>query len=614
MNQYNQTNNDVDTSPVFSLDSSDESLVEIISEWEKNSQTYHDELLQKQDEMIEYYKGNQTEKENVQPFNSDSVYNRIFEATETLVPIITNSAHEFIALPAEESDLSMQKAQRVQKVLNFKYKEMEVKKKLEQVSRDMILKRFGVLEWGWDYETDDIQVWVRDPRTILVPKYRVDPHDLPYVIKLALFDKDDIETFFPDTDCEDLTKGVSINIGNDETMGVDSELYQIQVVYTDDLWVWRQGNTILKKMSNPYWDYGDEDEFETVESPQLGKIKQRKKTDTKNHLQKPTKPFVFFTPFLTGDAPFPETSLAEIAAPIQDDINVAKRQILDNLRRMGNGQVYVDAGALSEEQAQALTNEAGLIIIGANLASENRIRREAAVPIPASHFNNLMDSVSSFDSVFGVHAALRGNSSNQTLGGQMLDRNQSLSRVQQMSEVLNVGVNRLVNGLVQMMKMYYSEEKVFRILGSEKSIEFVKFVNDDVESGIVIETKDGIPPTIDTQTLYNQAIQLWQLNAIDPETLFQRLQFTDPKVTAEKLSAWRAGELLFQSELRNREAQMRASQTTQQNPNQVPASSGSPEENLSATDRGTETAEDVMRRTREELSSAGENPLDGISN
>lgn len=587
---------------IFGEGTTDEKLVEKIDTWVKNSQSYHDYLLAHQNKSVQYYEGNQTDKNEVAPHNSDSVYNRLFEAIETIIPIVTGGAHQFIAMPAEDSSDSMARAQRVQKVLNKKYEDLEIRRKLENVSRDMMLKRYGVMEYGWDIETNDVGVWVRDPRTILIPKFRTDPHELPYVIKLAEFDDEEIRRYFPDAEIEKLAKGVKIEVGKDSNE-IDNEVYQVLVVYTDEYWVWKQGDTILKQMKNPFYDW-DGIEIEEIDTDQNGKVVGRKEIIFSNFLDKPEKPFVFFTPFTTGDAPVANTSLAEIGIPIQDDINVAKRQILDNLRRMGNGQVYIDTDALPQEVAEAITNEPGLILMGANLASENRIRREPATPIPASHFSNLVDSIQAFDNVFGTHGALRGNSGSETLGGQILDRNQNLSRVEQLTRELNRGVERLVHGLTQMMKMYYGEEQAFKILGREGAVEFVKFINDDIEEGIVIHTKSGTPPVLDPVGRYNQAIQLWQLNAIDPETLFERLEFADPQMTAQKLAAWRAGQLVFESQLKQQEA----AQATAAKADADAAGADNPD------DRNVENSDDVIQRGRESLRGGGDAPLENVSN
>jgi len=165
----------------FDESATDDDLIITKNAWLRESRPYHDELLMHQEKCLKYYKGDQTERLQVQSYNSDVVYNRVFEGTETLVPIITGSAHQFLALPGVDSEVAIKNAQQLQKVLARKYTDLDIQKLNEGVARDMILKRFGVLEWGWDIQTDDVCVWWIDPRLVLIPRLRCPANKLPYV-------------------------------------------------------------------------------------------------------------------------------------------------------------------------------------------------------------------------------------------------------------------------------------------------------------------------------------------------------------------------------------------------------------------------------------------------
>ena len=56
-------------------------------------------------------------------------------------------------------------------------------------------------------------------------------------------------------------------------------------------------------------------------------------------------------------------------------------------------------------------------------------------------------------------------------------------------------------------------------------------------------------------------MELWSLNALDPVTLFERLKFPNPEETAQKLQAWRTGQLAQEQQM---------TQQTQQQGRQVP--------------------------------------------
>ena len=48
---------------------------------------------------------------------------------------------------------------------------------------------------------------------------------------------------------------------------------------------------------------------------------------------------------------------------------------------------------------------------------------------------------------------------------------------------------------------------------------------------------------MDKVSLRTEAVQLWQLGALDPVTLFERLEFPNPAKAAERLMAWKSGQL-----------------------------------------------------------------------
>ena len=583
--------------PKFSDGVSEEDLIDTINQWVTESRTYHDLMMLKQNEMVEYYRGNQTDLADIPIFNSNSVYNRTFEAVETIVPIVTGSAHQFLAIPGVDSELSLERSKKLQKVLSRKYEVLEVQRHLENVTRDILLKRFGVLKWFWDITLDDVNVTTVDPRLILIPRLRMDANDLPYVLELQEYTYDEIKENFPDVEPDSLVRGRTEQVFNQTYVysTADNNIFQVIECWTPEYVVWKQQDRILKRMPNPYFDFEGVNEEVKVTKPN-GKVKAVTYKKFYNHLDRPQMPFVFLNPFVTGDSPVAEASLAEIAKPIQDDINTQKRQIINNLVKMGNGQVYVDSGAIPEERVDEITSEPGLVIQGDHLASENRMRRDPGVPLPNAHFSNLQESIVAFDNIFGIHGALRGAGGDKTLGGQILNKQQDLSRIDQLTRCLNRGVARLANGLVQMMKLFYSTEQLVKILGTDGAIEFVRFTRNDIDDGTVIVVKSGVPVSLDPQGKYNQAVQLWQLNALDPETLFERLDFADPQSAAKKLQAWKQGQLLFESQIK--QAEMAAGATFKAKVDGAGAEAG-------AENRGVESPNNVIDRARKEINAGG---------
>src|SRR3990167_5690541 len=129
-----------------------------------------------------------------------------------------------------------------------------------------------------------------------------------------------------------------------------------------------------------------------------------------------------------------------------------------------------------------------------------------------------------------------------------MSRQQDFTRVDGITRVLNRGVTRIAVGLVQLMKMFYTEMQVVKILGEEGAVEFVKLNRDDINDYIEIIVKSGDNLPMDKVSLRTEAVQLWQLGALDPVTLFERLDFPNPAKAAERLQAWKQGQLTAETQ------------------------------------------------------------------
>ena len=312
---------DKETDVKFGEEIKDEDLVVQAKKWILESQTYHDYLLKKQDLAYEYYVGNQTEKEFVPSISSNTCENRVFEGVETLAPIATATAHHFVIMPGEETEMSKARSTKLQKILDIKYRTEFVQRKLEEATRHLLLYRFGVLKWYWDTVKDDVGIKVIDPRLMLVPKLRCDPHDLPYKIEIQEYTPEDIKEEFPEFKDWDDLKLSETTVNKNEKNTESKKTYQVFEIWTNDYTLWLCGETILDKGTNLYFDY---------EEP------------TNNFLDDPRDPYVFLTTFNVGDEPFGSLSLVEAVMDIQDEINVQKRQIIG-----GNWEFKIRKVALS---------------------------------------------------------------------------------------------------------------------------------------------------------------------------------------------------------------------------------------------------------------------------
>ncbi len=503
----------------------DKDLLTIANAWELESARYHSELEKVWKKNESYYYGRQTAMDMIPSDMSDSVQNQIFMGVETVVPIMTSNPPHFVVEPPEESDTSIKYANATQKVLGVLYETKNVRTVGEMLCRHMLIYRYGCWKPFWNKEENDVDVKYVRPKRLYFPKVTT---ELPYIMELVDFTAGAFSKKFGETKLQLFLKDRGINIPNEEIQKV-SGIYTIWEIVTPQMTFWKSGTTIISKQENTdYFDFVNQD---------------------KNHFKQAKIPYIIGSCFRLGNEPVGETDLITQTIPIQDAINVANRQIINNANKTGNGQWYIDSSVMSEEEANTkITNSAGLIIYGSGVANQNMMRREAPLPLPVYIENLKFASEKAFDNIFGTHSTTRGErQSEETLGGRMLLKQADIGRIDLQVKEYERCIAELGNWFVQLMRLHYTTKRTFRSYG-ESGLDFVNFDPIMLESGIRIIIKPGTTLPTDEITKRNEAIQLWSLQAIDPVTLFERLKFPNPEQSAQRLQAWKMGQLAMEQQ------------------------------------------------------------------
>ena len=97
-----------------------------------------------------------------------------------------------------------------------------------------------------------------------------------------------------------------------------------------------------------------------------------------------------------------------------------------------------------------------------------------------------------------------------------------------------------------MMMVYYEEEHTASIIGKEKTREVIQLHKNDFTAKLTVSVKEGSLIPRDSLTEANQAIDLTTGGLMDPITMYDKLDFPDPKGAAERLFTWQnAPQTLF---------------------------------------------------------------------
>lgn len=509
------------------IETDDKDLLAIGNSWETESSQYHDELARVWKTNENYYFGNQTEMDRIPSDMSNYVQNQIFMGVETIVPIMTANPPQFVVEPPEESDQSVKYAQNIQRVLSALYDTKDIRTKGEMVMRHMAIYRFGCLKPYWDYEENDCNVKYVRPKRLYFPKVTT---ELPYVMEKVDITAQEFKDFFGEVKFKEFLKNSGVEYNEDNFQKI-SGLYTIWEIWTADLVFWKSGKTyIIEKRKNPNFDFENRN---------------------KNHFLYPKIPYIIASCFRLGNEPVGETDLIQQTIPIQDVTNVAGRLIINNGTKTGNMQWRVDSSVMTEEEARTkLTNSPGLIIYGNGVANDALMRRDSPPPLPAYIENLKISAERAFDNIFGTHSTTRGErGQEETLGGRLLLKQADIGRIDLMVREYERVVAELGNWFVQLMKINYTGKKTFKYYG-ETGLQFISLEPFMMEKGIKVIVKSGTTLPTDELSKRREALELWGMNALDPVSLFQRLKFPNPEETAQKLQAWRTGQLMQEAQIK----------------------------------------------------------------
>lgn len=519
-NKQIQNQADVEIKEEFRTGISDAELVVLIKGWIEESKSYYEIILDVIKKNVEYYLGNQTEVHKIRGKNSKAVENRVFMATETIIPIITSQPPDMVAQPANDDEQANINANLLQKSLMYHYERIGLKEISESWVRNLILKRFAVYKMDWSSKDDDLCVKSIDPKRIRMPKFGATVNDKPYILEELEMSYKGVKDFFGQKYADELLKQSGGEEGNPEVKKRKST-FVIWEAWTDDFVVWMAGGNILKKQDNPWYNFKDE---------------------TQNYFDSPRKPFIIKSIFQTDETLVGDTDLVTQVIPMQDNINKRKRQIENLSAKVANPPLLIDSDVMDEETAAGITNEEGLIIYGKDVAQPGKVRFETPGQVPSYLFDDLISSRTEFDNLFGTHSTTRGEKSRQpTLGQDILARQADLGRIDLIRRRWDAAIGEVAEYMTQIMSVWYDKDKVIKILGDDGEIS--EFRKDNIEKGAKIVVRAGNAIPTDEVSQRAESVNLFQLGVLDPLSLYEKLKYPNPVKTFSRLAQFRSGQM-----------------------------------------------------------------------
>jgi hypothetical protein len=506
-------NVDASRSTLLSLDVSDEELLRRFKRWQDSYKEYYGKVRPRQQNNEKYWKGRSygSAPDTMREYGASD--NVIFESFEALLPLVTREEGEPV-VEANGPREAEEAAATLGKSLVEIGKKADAKMKFRQASRDWGISLLGAVKIAWDSRENRADVY-----NVLTDNLELDPTGRfegarfagGWVIEHKVETAEQLAARFPEKEAEIMAAAK----GNRDAFLRYSE------AWTDDLVFWKLGGTVLDKRRNVHWNWEED--------------------GGKNFLPAPAMPYAFMWNFSFGKQPHDETSLIEQSIPLQDIVNKRLRQIDKNADDTNNGWVF--SNAFSEEsgaRALAALRRGGAILAPTDSVDQS-VRRLQAPPLASFVVEDMMDKREQIRNLFGIRGSTAsGITSERTVRGKIEIKGADADRAQPIVEHVEQMAEWTYSYLAQMVYVYYTQDMLAKLVGQEEAARFFVTLQ-TIPFSPTVYVKPGSTIPKDPLMRRNEAIDLFNAGALDPVTMFERLDFPNPEETAQKLAAWKQG-------------------------------------------------------------------------
>lgn len=510
----------------LSLDLSDDELLKIKDEIEKNYAGYEAKMKDIWAKNLESYLGKRKDGQWLTA-GGPVAANLQFEAEETYLASALSKNPEPVVY-SNNTPEGNAISNSVKTMLSFHADQLVLRRKLALTVRQHSIYHLGVLKHGWNPLINDVSIENRR-------------------IQNFVFDKEGYVDAYGDFigalgERIDLTAQKLIDMFPKHKdyihLSVEGKL-GTKVIYTE--W-WSADDTftystykgkVLDKSKNPNFKYAepiaDPVTGEPTTDPLTG---EEQMTKAKNHFAAPKKPYTFLSIFSLQEQPHDITGLVEQNIANQNIITKSTDQIGYNVESSNNGYAYSEDNFNQEtaKQASGARRKGNPIMIPSGGPIEKAIFALPAQDLPAGFFNHLEITKNDLRSSWGIQGiASQPAQEDQTARGMILNQSHDTTRIGGgVGEAVEQVADNVFNWLTQLYYVFYDEQHFAAIMGNAKAVEYVTLSNQDFDLQLIVSVSpDSLKPK-DEITQINLAQTLFDKGAIGPKTLLKMLDFPDP--------------------------------------------------------------------------------------
>lgn len=514
----------------LTLDMSDEELIKLSKEWERNHQGYYPKIEGRAKRNETYLIGE--EVETATGTQKKVASNLIFEAQQTFKAQALAKNPEPVVW-SDNTQEGQEASNQIKSMLQYKADTMVLRRKLGMALDQWSINFIGVLKHGWDAKANDFKTDSRNPKNFVWDKNA-------YIDETGRYHGEFLGERCPTT----AKKLIELypKAKDYVTLKVDGKMGTLVTYtewWTDEYCFYTFENTVLDKHKNEFFNYDVEEENTEEEQENYG-LEPVSVTPGKNHFSIPLMPYSFFSVFNLQQQPHDITNLIEQSIPQMDRIIARDLQISKNLGN-GNNSIAVSGQSFTIETARqaAVALEVGDPVLVPDGQVDRGIKRLPASPLPSGILQAQQVDKDMLRQIFGVYGITpQQNTEDTTARGQILKQDQDSSRIGGgVGEALEQLADNVFNWWLQLMYVFYDEPHYGAILGLGKSVEYVQIINSDINRQFVVSVSPNSMAPRDEIALQNTALSLWGQKAIDPLNLMKLLPqvFPDPNKSAQML-------------------------------------------------------------------------------
>lgn len=480
---------------------------------------------------VNFYLGDQMDQKELNRDGISGTDNRLFTATRAILSYATGSLAKPEVSPSRSDAQYVRTAKSMQTALYEHAREEHVDSKVRAAVTNLIIRKRAYLKLRYDPTLGsygDILTEVVNPEDIIIDrnaKFMDNPNIVYQRLRCSV---EELILKFPKKAAQ-IKQNYAIKQGRWSQMSRYVTYFEAWFTYYDNKGIPREGvcwflpqfHLILDKMPNPNWVYTGDD----------AKDKQT------NVLFLPPKPYVWFNYLSLGHSFIDETSLFEQAKPLQEMLNRRNRQFNQNVDFM-NGRYVGSKKAFSEEDAYKFVNRGARTMA---LVDAEDVGKAVSVLTPSTVspqvFESLQDFRNEIDGVMGTPSIFKGGQpdSQDTLGRDQLVKQQAGMLQDDLVRTVTVGMERYYQILLQMMRVYYTDDYWFSVKGGDGKQDFIMLNGDSIDANVRVTVEIDSTLPVDKESIRATAMELATQKLIDPLTLFEDLGLPDPEIRTERL-------------------------------------------------------------------------------